>query len=331
MTVFYFRLAKITQSDSLFCLLKIVMGAISILSMILLFVAVIGFIVLTYLRTTNNIILSTQQRFIPFRAAYDPTTGELPPGAFNNVNGSPQLQCPAGTSINVVGAFFDVFDPYGETIPGSNNSQVNQLLVQQCIPGTPNGQTCQQTSDCNGNSGTTVYGCVSGKCVLNGSNATSCPNNSPNGGKPNSVYGCADPNVCGYSIAGATAATLFPNPAYSLVQNQCAIRDVSALISAKCNGRTSCPDLSDQDLLNQNGSYPCVNPDMNPQQCITSFDSYGNAQLASRTDSNYCGLPFFPGWAGNVPNQPDPSGGSPNPANANLGYVIHGFYTCVPN
>lgn len=314
------------------------MGAVAIIAMILLLIAVVAIGVLTYMRTNGNIIMASQQKFFPFRAAFDPQTGQLAGTGFSTVSGEPQITCPAGSSINIVGAFYDVFDPYGETTQGAcpgPTCGVNTALLSVCNPNVSNGVSCTTDSDCNGGldpSMQDAYVCGAGnKCYLN-TNATHCPL-AINGGTPK--FGmCIDPAVCGYDISGFSVTDIpLPNPTYNNAANRCAARDISALVAAQCDGLMTCPNLSTSGL----GDYPCPGIGAPPTNGVINGFNPETGQPNwignTRTDTGYNGLPYIPGYPGGPPGTPNnnTSGLSSVPQNANLGYVIHGVYTCVPN
>lgn len=300
--------------------------------------------------TSNSQKIAQRQHFIPFGSVIDPTTGEPthPPNGspdtpftFTSEGGvlAPQIQCPAGTKINILGAFFDVFDPYAECSLTEDN--VNPYFGFLCIPDhvgkTRDGKTvaiCNNKTDCSKYGISGQYTCgPQNTCVLADYGSTSCPAGlSPiisNGKK----Y-CVDANVCGSNIQSALEKnkTGVPNPFCSPnnTNAKCAIRDASATVAKKCNGRQECGDLTVADF----GDYPCNG--VAPTRCIVSAngkditwytpkDSDPTTQGKYRT-TGYCSLPFLYGYKGGVPNFGD---GSEVDANYNHGYSLHGIYSCV--
>lgn len=299
-------------------LVVMVMGAVSIVIIVVVLLAAGILIALTLMSVDKNKNMSAQQSLIPFTASFDPTTGQASP--FVDAAGNAQITCPAGSTVNIVGAFYNVFDPYAEC--SANVSDVSPLLGFLCDPTQTGGQCttssdCPQGTGCNGN----------GQCqLINYTNPNQCPAGLSSVSNSSGNF-CVDESVCGNNIDLSTGAVGLPNPYcggnYATI-SRCAIRDASALVAAKCDGLSSCPSLSPADF----GDYPC--PNLSPRACISGFDSFGNPEwVDGMTRTGYCGLPYLPGWPGGVP--PNSSNPTSNPANANLGYVMHGIYTCIPN
>jgi hypothetical protein len=235
---------------------SVLMGLWVNISLVVFFLLFLTLIVLNFLKVRQNGATANNQILYPFSATIDPTTGT--PSSFTTVSGGSQITCPAGSSVNIVGAFFNVFDPYNECVVSA--ADVSPLLAN-----------------------------------------------------------CTDPNVCpGQQGSGPNGMCTPTN-----MSAQCAIRDASASVGAKCNGRQSCPDLTMADF----GDYPCAG--IAPTQCINSFTSTGQPVWSQTTRSGYCALPYIPGNPGGVPV--GASTQNSNPANANVGYIMHGIYTCVPN
>lgn len=285
-----------------------------------LVIGCVGFGIWYYIQTRKNYKASVSLAMKPFTASVDPTTGQATP--FNDASGNPQLSCPSGTSINVIGAFFDISDPYGEctTSPGG-------VIGYLCNPNYKSPQTCSTQNDCPGGQ-QGIMGCVGGYCQLT-PNPSSCPSYISAGGS-NLKYAsitsggnsyCVPSDICGAQGPGGYGV---PNSVCSPLTNnyQCAMRDATDSVGSKCNGRSECPDLSISDF----GPYPCpgLAPPQSPIECISGYDQYGNPEW-NATRAGYCALPFIPGWSGGAPN----GSTTPNPASASLGYTMHGIYTCV--
>ena len=314
------------------------MGGFAIAVILILLVATAVLVVLTIRSNEENFKMAQQQRLTPFSANIDPTTGNAKP--FNDVNGNPQISCPAGSTVNIVAAFYNIFDPYNEC--SLQESQASPLLTYICDPTKQSSGACSSTSQCpyfvNGvDDGLLPFYCNSGHCQLqNLPEGSACPpgltlTEIPTG---SGQYFCVDPNLCGYNIdlVNNGGSAVLPNPycTPSNTQSMCAMRDASASVAAKCNGRQSCPDLTATDF----GDQPCTGLTVPSTGCF-SFGESGISWLqGGGTDlrTGYCGLPFVPGYQGGPPALPGGgTGGTPDPANANLGYVMHGIYTCVPN
>jgi hypothetical protein len=335
------------------------MAVWGIVAIIFLFIIFTVFVVLNVMTTSNNIKIAQTQQFIPFSSTIDPTTGAPPvppngssetPFTTTDQNGKliPQIRCPVGTKINITGAFFDVFDPYNTCT--SDKNQVNPYFGFLCIPGfsgkNPNTGAsialCNTIADCSKYGAEGQFECgPDNTCVLADYSKKDCPMwNSPYSGriqlKPitdstGKKY-CVDPNMCGSNIAAAysNGTTGVPNPFCSPGTtlgnvSKCAVRDASATVAAKCNGRQTCGDLTMEDF----GDYPCQG--IKPSQCIIGTNKDGSPKwFGDKTGTirptGYCSLPFLQGYKGGLPEN---ATGDPDPRNYNHGYVMHGLYSCV--
>ena len=296
------------------------MGVVVTIFMIVFFVLALGLVGVNVWSSRKNRDIAQSSVMIPFSATIDPTTGQ--PGSFVTASGAPQLSCPAGSKINIIGAFFDVYDPYNECVV--SETQVSPLLTYTCDPSAESQAQCSSSVDCWDGAGTNPYTCnSSGKCQLitNFPATVACPTGMaaiPYGSSGG--YYCANPDVC---LPNNDGSVNLPNATCTPLNttDQCANRDASVGVAAKCNGREVCSDLSMSDF----GDYPC--PGLAPQQCISSFNSDGTPNWVGGR-IGYCGLPYAPGFNGGVPAGSSTSNASP--ANANLGYTMHGIYTCIP-
>lgn len=278
-------------------------SALIIIFIVILVIIVLGLGGLNYFLVTKNNEVAVQQTLKPFSARIDPTTGNISKGGFSG-----QLSCPSGTSIQIVSAFYDIDDPYA--VCSSNISNVNPLVAFICNPSVSGPGTCSKNSDC-----PTGTSCQSGKCKLQSqpSNYTGCPKNAPliklSDGLGEAYY-CINSNVCGAGV---------PNPiCQPKGTGSCAIRDASASVAQKCNGRTECDDLSVKDF----GKTPC---NFAPSPCFSKVTSDGPQWITDRT--GYCGLPYGPGWGGGAPDY----GSNSDAGSGNLGYTMHGIYSCISN
>jgi len=288
-----------------------------------LVIGCVGFGVWYYIQTQKNYKASISQNLKPFTASIDPTTGVATP--FTDASGNPQLTCPAGTTINIVGAFFDISDPFGECTANPGG-----VIGYLCNPNYKSPQTCSTQNDCPGGQ-QGIMNCTSaGYCQLV-ANPSSCPAAISAGAtlvkySTITVGGnsyCVPTDICGPQGPSSSPYGV-PNPVCSPLTNnyQCATRDATDSVGNKCNGLSVCSDLSVSDF----GPYPCPSlaPPQAPNECIAGYDTYGNPQWnAGRT--GYCALPFIPGWPGGAPT----GSTTPNPASSSLGYNMHGIYTCV--
>ncbi len=321
------------------------MAVWGIIAIIALTIILIIFIVLNALTTRNNQTLSKAQIITPFSASIDPTTGNA--SAFTKPDGSPQIICPIGTKVNIIAAFFDIFDPYGEC--GMKAEDANPLYSFMCAPSIENSKkSCTSDSDCPfyvenlGAGQANAMMCNSNNsCQLRqqpvGTRTCAYSGLTPHtilGASGSNIY-CVDTNMCGnnidLSIANQSAGV--PNP-YCTPKNanaRCAMRDASASVGSKCDGKQDCATLSMEDF----GDFPCSG--LQPRQCIINYDGNGNPNWKPAVGdfkslvgvrNDYCGLPYLAGYGGGVP--PNGSGSSVS-QNSNLGYTMHGIYTCVPD
>lgn len=277
-------------------------SALLIIGIIIVVILIIGLGGYNYFLVTKNNEIAVQQTLKPFSAKIDPTTGNISKGGFKG-----QLSCPAGTKIEIVSAFYDIDDPYNTC--SSSLSQVNPLVAFMCNPSASSPGTCSKNSDCPN----TTMCSMSGKCVLKsypkGYNCTSEPNTTPLTIGDNTY--CVNTNICG---GGVPNQVCMPGGT-----GGCAIRDASANVAQKCNGRTECDDLSENDF----GQTPC---NLKAIPCYSEISSNGPV-WNSKGRSGYCGLPYGPGWGGGAPDY----GNSSDAESGNLGYTMHGIYNCISN
>ncbi len=291
------------------------MAVLSTLAITVLAGACIGLAVWYFFVTKGNYKAAIAQQLKPFSATVDPSTGLA--GSFTTPSGASQISCPVGTSINIVGAFFDISDAFGECTTNPSG-----LVGYLCNPSYQSPTKCTTADDCPGPSGS--MNCTSaGYCQLapNPSSCTSSPSS------PNVNYGyttiggvqyCVPTDVCGPGIPNPICS---PGAANATNQYQCATRDATAKVSSKCNGRGDCFDLQMSDF----GDYPC--PGLAPTQCLGNYGPNGEAVWTSQR-TGYCGLPFNPGWQGGPPVGSTPQGSGALPSSS-LGYTMHGIYACV--
>lgn len=307
-----------------------------IIVIVCLVIILTGLMIFNIKTVKNNQGLSKNQIMIPFAANYDPTQPQGAPGSFvNSGNNEPQIQCPTGTRVNIIAAFYDIFDPYGECSPTPD-----PLLGFICNPAIQSPNACTDDSGCPGyiKGAQNPFICAkpdpssaSGFCQLrNMGQGFICPGNlklAPiKDGRGNLGYYCVNPDVCGTNIdvVKNSNASGVPNPICNANNTtRCAIRDASATVADFCNGRQDCKDLRPENF----GDRPCTG--LSPQQCIDPSSTGDNVQWVNgATRTGYCALPFLKGYQGGVP---DRSTGSANAANFNMGYTMHGIYTCVPD
>lgn len=267
-------------------------------------------------------------------------------GTSNNV---PQIQCPAGSKINIVGAFVDVFDPYSEC---SNTPDNTLKLTCGDSSDITNAAYCSQDSDCGAGMECVATRCVPKACTTN----ASCGGSSASGtvSTCDEKFGshCSTTSDCGSSKTlkcingtcvadpGLTACLACVNgycTSQPLCQgvndglnstcspsagdsNRCRPRDASAYLAAHCDGKQTClGDASDMWIPSAQGGtkggmfgpLPCSIP-----------ANYSKSP-------NYAALPAITGWGGGAP--PSTQNGSSAPITFSQGYYVHGIYSCVPD
>ncbi|HSA76319.1 MAG TPA: hypothetical protein VLE02_02120 [Nitrosarchaeum sp.] len=228
--------------------------------------------------------------------------------------------------INIVGAWIEVMDPFGEC-----SNTPSSILKNSCGNFDPlNAKSCTSSDTCG--LGMT---CENGKCAPQKCtqplppNTRVCPTDLGKFCNADNQCG-SDDLMCkmGYCVLKNDTVNCFKcegngryaqyplcsnlNSSYqntmcnsSAITNNCKIRDASAYLSMKCNGKSEC----DINSWNPNsseyfGPLPCnIKP---------SDDLYGF-------------LPIVPGWGGGPP-----MGTSKNiPGSVSKGYYVHGLYTCT--
>ena len=247
----------------------------------------------------------------------------------------PQIKCPVGTKVNIIGAFTEVNDPYGEC-----SNQPDPILLSTCgiVNDYSSSPTCFSDTDC----GTGMLcgsdkKCVPMTCSTNSDCAGSIAACGQNiGGSCSSDGECGTNGVCNGGICqvdpgkvacmacgpNGTCVTLPTcsnvvgglNSTCSEGNNNCRVRDSSAYLARHCDGREDC--LGVGDIWNPNKK----DGPFGPLPCSISAES---------GDSKYTSLPIIPGWGGGQPN--GSSSGESEPATFNQGYYVHGIYTCVPD
>jgi len=287
-------------------------------------------------------------------------------GQANNV---PQIQCPVGSTINIIGAFVETNDPFGTCygkpdpllkLSCGSRSDTSSAQTCQTSDECPQGMTCDATKKCLPiNTCKAHTDCVGngpiGACdVLVG---TSCPTEGVYNDSNDTLvcrngiwvldpaYGqcmMCDPRAIGGVVAGTckniplctninntTEAQNLQNVVCGLGKNRCKIRDASAYLAGKCDGKTTCLG-SPADIWSPNtpgghfGPLPCDIPATISYPCPTENDAN---KMCSNND--YQNMPITPGW-----NQSAvPAGGGKQGANASFsqGYYVHGIYTCIPD
>lgn len=355
------------------------MSPFSIFLIITFTVLIVVFVILTVKNKSKNGARHNANVIIPFAGYLNPPNGQITRNP-NNVgtltptenglylvgmggglsNNSPQIQCPVGSKINIIGAFIETNDPFGECsgnpsalfrLSCGSRSDTSSAPLCSYDSDCAQGMSCDPTGRCLPKNDCTIHG----DCVGSGPIAA-CPDQvgtscSEEGGfisktddtlicrsgiwVLNPAYGqCM---MCDKRVIGGVTSTipgtngvcknipLCINVDDSKTQlpgnntcgddaNRCKIRDASAHLAAKCDGKNQClGDPSDVWMPNAPGGHfgplPCDIP-------------------ASASNIQYQNLPVIPGWNNGTP----PAGTSSRaPASFSQGYYVHGIYTCIPD
>lgn len=270
-------------------------------------------------------------------------------------NEVPQIKCPEGYKINIVGAFIEVTDPYGEcgTTPDPTLSQTCGLATDksntafcskgdcpggmECMSGKCVPKTCTSSTQCGG---TTKGGVVT---VCNPKLGESCKGKPAENGlicingtfqidpSAPACVACIDPKL-GIPISQSSSS-----------QGTCAAMPLCANVKEGINNVCSPVGLS-------NDQYKCRPRDASAylsSYCNGKQECLGNSRdkwlpnvknnnpfgplpcqiQASSTSGEYYSLPIINGWGGGTPNNAKNSA----PVTYNQGYHVHGIYTCVPD
>lgn len=293
--------------------------------MILLILGIAALAPLVFFTEKSNDEMNKVNVLYPFTGRYNNNTGDV---ELLNVDKKSQISCgdKNNGTINIVGAFFDLDDPYGQCTGESSRSiesacgipvssgTVSCSTTKECGDGMScdNGKCRPATATVDSNGNVDVS-----KCRHSGTKIPACPINpgtvckTANDTKPgmickydgnnNLVWTVIPGNKCfGVNTTYNTCA-LFPdcgnadiskntvinNTCKSRGKANCMSRDASAYLAKACDGKSTCnPSLSKGDL----GPLPCAS---------------GYIQ----------GLPVSSGDNGKY----------------NQGFSFHGLYTCIPS
>jgi len=261
----------------------------------------------------------------------------------------PQIQCPSGYKINIVGAYIDIADPNG-----SCSTTPNNLISTTCGSDahTSTSPACQDASSCAVGMDCPAGRCAPKTCKVHGDCASAgvigaCPDalgkgctvGSPRNGSlvcigdsgSNAGTWMLDPGAGGACMAcdtdggGNGVCTLVPTcqnnkKGSNLVCSPgspagCKPRDASAYLAKHCDDKSVCLDnMTDRWSPNDIGGV------FGPLPCMIE---------ASSTSHDYLSLPINVGWAGGSP--PQSQSNIDNPATFTQGYYVHGIYTCMPD
>jgi hypothetical protein len=221
----------------------------------LLLLSTLGFFGIAGVLSLKNYVSYKEQLIYPF-------TGILGNGStLTRKDGSNQISCPVGSKVRILGAYFDVYDPYLECAVDAKQgaSKSFQKTCQDIL-----NNNAGYSFSCSSNQGMSGCSCDSQGCTVNSGApraSCECAHTDPSRGFQN----CACSNYQGR------------NP------NNCKSRDISAYLAERCDGSNSCPvslDTSgtDQELVNVLGPYPC---DISP---INDQDRYALLPLVRAND-----------------------------------------------
>ncbi len=337
------------------------MAAWAIIIMVILAIAIGIFIFLTIYTELDNKKKQQANILYPFSGALTPPS---PPWTVNDANISkgagetpedglsllgavggtrdtvPQIQCPVGYKINIVGAFLDIVDPYGEC-----SNTPDSILQATCGDGSDlsNAAKCSTSGDCGVGMECTNGKCIPKKCKSNGDCAATVAGSTILSCSDNIGKICALDHECGDGakcVAGVCEADPGQGACMACVDGYCASmptcnfvdkglnvvcspskgdikkcrpRDASAYLAVHCDGKRTCLGEGDVWIPNTKSGV------FGPLPCDIS---------AETGDKFYATLPVTTGWGGGAPintrSQADVS------ATFNQGYYVHGIYTCVP-
>lgn len=354
------------------------MAVWTIVIMVILAVAIGVFVFLTFTTESSNKKKQQANILYPFagqlsppsppwtvnQSKNNPGTGKEPEdGLFLvGMNGGktadiPQIQCPAGYKINIVGAFLDIIDPYGEC-----SNTANSTLQLTCGDGsdTTNAATCTTGDDTTCAAG---MSCVGGKCVPKQCSANSdCGGSSSSGtvGTCGENFGssCSTDSNCssdgslkcigGVCLVdpGVTSCMACIDPSTgdlpaSGTQGYCAtmplctgVEDgLNAMCSPSKGDANNCRprDASAYLAAHCDGKQRCLGNSGDTWDPSTQGGVFGPlpCQVPAKSgNSTYAQLPVINGWSGGIPTG---GSGDTEPVTFSQGYYVHGIYTCVPN
>ncbi len=281
--------------------------------------AVMGvFIFLTISTERGNSKKKGANILYPFYGVY-PSPGNPNFGSgmgLRTKDGNSQIKCPSGSKVNIIGAWVEVNDPFGEC--GKSPSSIFKSTCGIQTKDYTSLIKCQTDGDCGDGmecAAGTNY-CVPKGCSSNSdcSTTNACVGTSIDPAIGQCMF-CRIPNGAsqGYCAQAPTCQNIDDRGNNTVCaydgSSQCRPRDSSAYLAKYCDGKQNCfanDDWFPDDVPNPFGPLPC--------------------QL-NTTDTDYGNLPVIAGWDGGTPS--DSSGN--NPASYNQGYYVHGIYTCIPN
>ncbi len=345
------------------------MAVYAIVIMVILAIIMAVFIVLSILKEDSNNKKNQNNIIYPFNAKLqsrdaDHSNGGYTANLVTSDGKTPQLQCPVGTHIEIIGAWADIVDPNGLC---SNKQNATFKLSCGFASDTSSGITCQTDTDCA--SGMECSGsqqCVPKSCSANsdcgtsycGASGSSGADVSANVGKPCAGYDftSGDGLVCIDGIIHkdpSSGQCLYCDtrrgPAPDGKAGYCAQSPTCANIGTD-------PDIPKNPTCTSNGSngYGCVPRDASAylaEQCdgkrscsITWNPSdptyFGpkpcniDVDWSTPTEGDvpdYQTLPVAAGWGGGQPGSGQYEGSNSQPSTYSQGFSVHGLFSCQPD
>ena len=279
----------------------------------------------------------------------------------------PQIQCPEGYKINIVSAYLDIIDPYGECShtpdpvlqrtcgydPKDNSTAVScgsdsticgvgmecSKESGTCIP-----NKCRTNRDCITTSAS-MKACHSdlGKCcntalekkdglICVGDPLSECPSGNvwaPIPGK-NACMACIDPNT-GLSPDEDGQGFCASMPTCMFVSKglneTCRPGNSKEEDQHKCRPR----DASAYLARHCNGKSVCLGSSNDmwiPNEVNGAFGPLPCQMKADSQDKHYLTLPIIGGWGGGIPS--DSGSNISDKPNFSQGYMVHGIAQCLP-
>lgn len=316
------------------------MAVWAIIIIAVLFLVIVGVGVFFALITKNNYDLSAQQILYPFAGVIDPTQpNTIVPLTYTDAatgETGNQITCPAGTTVNIVGAFFDIVDPYG-TCTSNPNGLISATCggpgTATCSPGQacPEGMVCEQSqSPTDTQSYCVAMPCKAGDTLpANTTTTTWTCNPSPalpltDAQKAQGYTGRVTPVEICNNLTYNSSINNFQNATCANGANGCAPRDASAYLAKACNGQQTCAATITPDFF---GPYPCGSSTFTNPSTTGSGGITGCSPPTTQVTSGYCSLPYTPGTD---PSFTPTNGSAAAPTSFSQGYMVHGIYTCIP-
>ena len=345
----------------------------TIVVMVILGLLLATFIFLTVYTENSNKKKQQENILYPFSGSLTPPSDTAPPptGAgltpqdglvlVKKDGKTPQISCPKGYKVNIVGAFLDVVDPYNTCGPRPDSTYQRSCGIVSDVT---------SLASCEGQGQSTCgdgMECVAGKC-----RPTSCTN--PDGSNPNNdmCAGSGQTQACLHnpdgtstclksevgSIQGTFRCTKTGDTSYNWIMDptlgQCMYCRSDGTNPGYCAQAPICSNINSngQNSVCVNPNYGCRPRDASAylaahcdgeKECLGIGDAWvPNSSVnnwfgplpckisAAVNDPNYKNLPVSAGWGGGVPNDSKDTSAA-KPASFQQGYYVHGIYTCVPD